>query len=73
MEKAMNAKEPEFFVDANVVAQFLGVARETVLALARRGELPAHELPSGTKRLRRTWRFKLSEISACMEKTRNDS
>jgi len=69
----MNQKEPEFFVDASVVAQFLGVARETVLALARRGELPAHELPSGTKRLRRTWRFKLSEISACMEKTRNDS
>ena len=67
----MNSKEAEFFVDASVVAQFLGVARETVLALARRGDIPAHELPSGTNRLRRTWRFKLSEISACMEKTLN--
>jgi hypothetical protein len=37
---AMNLKEQEFFVDAGVVAEFLGVARETVLALARRGELP---------------------------------
>jgi excisionase family DNA binding protein len=68
MEKAMNPKEQEFFVDAGVVAEFLGVARETVLALARRGELPAHALPSSNKGLRRTWRFKLSEISAFMEK-----
>lgn len=73
MGKAMNSEEQEFFVDASVVAQFLGVARETVLALARRGELPAHALPTGPKRLRRTWQFKLSEISACMEKTRNNS
>jgi excisionase family DNA binding protein len=64
----MNLKEQEFFVDAGVVAEFLGVARETVLALARRGELPAHALPTGEKRLRRTWRFKLSEISASLEK-----
>ena len=34
----------EHFVSADVVAEFLGVARETVLALARRGELPAHPL-----------------------------
>lgn len=69
----MSAGEQESFVDAAVVAEFLGVARETVLALARRGELPAHELPSGTKRLRRTWRFRLSEISERMEKTGNGS
>jgi hypothetical protein len=32
------------------------------------GKLPAHALPTGEKRLRRTWRFKLSEISASLEK-----
>jgi hypothetical protein len=69
----MNPKEQEFFVDAGVVTECLGVARETVLALARRGDLPAHPLPSGEKRLRRTWRLKLSEISACMERTKNAS
>jgi len=58
----------EHFVSADVVADFLGVARETVLALARRGELPAHPLSGDNKRLRKTWRFKLSEISAHMEK-----
>jgi hypothetical protein len=47
----------------------LGVARETVLALARRGELPAHPLSGNNKRLRRCWRFKLSEISAHMDKS----
>jgi excisionase family DNA binding protein len=57
----------EHFVSAEVVAEFLGVARETVLALARRGELPAHPLSGDNKRLRKTWRFKLSEISAHME------
>jgi excisionase family DNA binding protein len=59
----------EHFVSAEVVADFLGVARETVLALARRGELPAHPLSGDNKRLRKTWRFKLSEISAHMEKS----
>lgn len=58
----------EHFVSADVVAEFLGVARETVLALARRGEIPAHPLSGDNKRLRKTWRFRLSEISAHMEK-----
>jgi excisionase family DNA binding protein len=58
----------EHFVSADVVADFLGVARETVLALARWGELPAHPLSGDNNRLRKTWRFKLSEISAHMEK-----
>jgi excisionase family DNA binding protein len=57
----------EHFVSAEVVADFLGVARETVLALARRGEIPAHPLSGDNKRLRKTWRFKLSEISAHMD------
>lgn len=57
----------EHYVSADVVAEFLGVARETVLALARRGELPAHPLSGDNKRLHKTWRFKLSEISAHMD------
>ena len=57
----------EHFVSADVVAEFLGVARETVLALARRGELPAHPLSGNSKRVHKTWRFKLSEISAHMD------
>ena len=59
----------EHFVSAEVVAEFLGVARETVLALPRRGELPAHPLSGDNKRLRRCWRFKISEISAHMDKS----
>lgn len=62
------AAEFEHFVAAEVIAEFLGVARATVLALARRGELPAYPLPTGGKGVRHTYRFKLSEILAHMEK-----
>lgn len=62
------AAEFEHFVPAEVIAEFLGVARATVLALARRGELPAHPLPSGGKGIRRTYRFRMSEVLAYMEK-----
>lgn len=48
----------EPFVDEHVVAQFLNLASRRVLELARKGELPAH--PIGN--LRKTWRFRLSEI-----------
>jgi excisionase family DNA binding protein len=57
----------EHFVSADVIAEFLGVARETVLALARRGELPAHPLSGDNNRIRKTWRFKLSEVSTYMD------
>jgi hypothetical protein len=30
--------------------------------MARRGEIPAHPLLGGNKKLRRTWRFRLSEL-----------
>jgi len=51
---------PEPFVSAEVVAEFLSITRRQVLELARKGELPAHPLCSGR---RRTWRFRLSEVS----------
>ena len=60
----------EHFVTADAVADFLGVSREHVLDLARAGKIPAHPLPTGNRRLRRTWRFRLSEISAHVEQSR---
>lgn len=54
----------EYFVDANVIAEHLGVERRTVLHMARTGRLPAHPInPSAGKKL---WRFKLSEVDAAI-------
>jgi hypothetical protein len=50
----------EPFVDEKVVAEFLQLTSRRVLEMARRKELPAH--PIGNER--KTWRFRLSEISA---------
>jgi excisionase family DNA binding protein len=49
----------EPFVSTKQVAQFLGLAPRTVVRMAREGRIPAHPV-SGT--VRRTWRFKLSEV-----------
>ncbi len=57
----------EQFVDAEVAAGFLGVSRGFVLKLAREGKIPAHALTNGTECLRRTWRFRISELEAHME------
>jgi hypothetical protein len=51
---------PEPFVGAEVVAEFLSITRRQALEMARKGELPAHPLRCGR---RRTWRFRLSEVS----------
>ncbi len=53
----------EPFVDANEAAKFLSLTPRTVLEMARRGRLPAHPLLGGNKKLRRTWRFRISELS----------
>lgn len=50
----------EPFVDEQVISRFLQIEPRRVLELARSGELPAH--PIG--RIRRTWRFRISEIDA---------
>lgn len=50
----------EPFVDEHVVACFLQIAPRRVLEMARKGEIPAH--PIG--RIRKTWRFRISEIDA---------
>ena len=59
----MNSETPERFVDAAAVATFLSLTRRRVLDLARAGQLPAHPIGDGA---RRVWRFRLSEIAAAI-------
>ena len=54
---------PEPYVDADAVAAFLCVERRQVLAMARRGIIPAHPLLGQGKGTRNTWRFRLSEVA----------
>jgi excisionase family DNA binding protein len=54
---------PESFVDARRVAELLEIKRRRVLEMARAGQIPAHPLGTGS---RKTWRFRLSEISAAV-------
>ncbi len=56
----------EPFVDAAAAAQFLGCSRSQLLRLARQGKVPAHPLDKDDEKVRRTWRFKLSELDAFM-------
>ena len=53
--------EPEHFVSAEEAAEFLGIKRRLLLAMARRGVAGAY--PVGTGDVRRHWIFKLSELS----------
>jgi excisionase family DNA binding protein len=55
---------PEPFVSVKEVAQFLRMAPRTISRMARQGRIPAHPV-SGS--IRRTWRFKLSEIGLFFE------
>jgi hypothetical protein len=58
-----NAPPPENFVDAARAADFLSLKPRRVLELARSGELPAHPLGSGVRRI---WRFRLSELATAL-------
>ena len=52
---------PEPFVSADVAADFLGINRRFLLALARKGIAGAYAL--GTGDFRKTWVFRLSELA----------
>jgi len=52
--------EIEPFVDVDVAAQFLVITRRHLLQLARGGQIPAHPIGAGKRRM---WRFRLSEIA----------
>ncbi|HTR27244.1 MAG TPA: helix-turn-helix domain-containing protein [Terriglobales bacterium] len=60
-------QEFEYFVSADVVAEFLSITRRRVLELAREGEIPTHPIGDGAKR---TWRFRLSEVANWLSKRR---
>lgn len=51
---------PEPFVDATRAAAFLGIKPRRLLEMARAGQLPGYPLGTGA---RRTWRFRITEIS----------
>lgn len=54
-------REFEPFVDADRAGEFLSFTRRRLLEMARSGEIPAHPIGRGRRRI---WRFRLSEIAA---------
>ncbi len=64
MEHLFAPLQQESYVDAERAATFLDMSRKTLLALSRKGQLPAHPIGRGP---RKTWRFRLSELSRWME------
>lgn len=66
----MDTALPEPFVDAERAAQFLSVRPRFLLALARKGAVPAYPLGSGP---RKVWRFRLSELSRVLTQSTKDN
>jgi hypothetical protein len=60
----------ERFVSAQAAAEFLSVPKRFLLSLARKGILGAY--PIGTGEQRKTWVFKLSELSSAIAPKRYD-
>jgi hypothetical protein len=58
-------RKPEPFVSAEEAASFLGIKRRFLLSLARKGIAGAYAL--GTGDFRKTWIFRLSELSAALD------
>ncbi len=58
---------PEPFVDASRVAEFLGIKPRRLLEMARAGQVPGYPLGTG---VRRTWRFRLTEVSKAIRARR---
>ena len=53
----------EPFVDANRASEFLAITRRRVLEMARAGEIPAHAIGEGKRKM---WRFRLSELAEAL-------
>ncbi len=53
----------EHYVGASEAAKFLSIHSRTLTQMARRGDIPAHPLGNGQ---RRVWRFLLSELDVWM-------
>ena len=58
---------PEPFVDATRAAEWLGITSRRLLEMARTGQIPAYPLGVGS---RKTWRFRLQEISTAIARKR---
>ena len=58
---------PEPFVDASRAAEWLGITSRRLLEMARAGQIPAYPLGTGS---RKTWRFRLQEISTAIMRKR---
>jgi hypothetical protein len=63
MEPSSSSQIQEPFVDSVRAAAFLTMSPKTVLKLARKGDLPAHPIGQGVRRM---WRFRLSELAFWM-------
>jgi hypothetical protein len=64
MTNTSQVEGPEPFVDAACAASFLAMQRKNVLALARRGTIPAYGVGEGP---RKVWKFRLSELDSWMK------
>jgi hypothetical protein len=58
---------PEPFVSAERAAEFLGIRRRRLLALARKGIAGAYAIDARAQR--KTWVFRLSELVAAIVKS----
>lgn len=65
------AVEP--YVDSKKAADFLAVDSKTVQRLAREGKIPAHAVLTGSRNLRRTWRYKITELDEWVRGQRNSA
>jgi Helix-turn-helix domain len=54
------SRDIEPFVDAGNAAQFLVITRRRLLEMARAGQIPAHAIGEGKRKM---WRFRLSELA----------
>ena len=61
----------EPYVDSQQAAKFLAFDCKTIQRLSREGKIPAHPVLSGSHNLRRTWRYKLSELDEWARGQRN--
>ena len=61
---------PEHFVTAEVVAEHLGLSRNWIIELARAGQIPASVVPTSKEKRRKKYRFKLSEVTASLQRTK---
>jgi excisionase family DNA binding protein len=61
--KATPNREIEPFVDAGTAAEFLMITRRRLLEMARAGEIPAHAIGEGARKI---WRFRLSELAEAL-------